>query len=474
MSGVVLTWQIALGLCVLMLSVYSFYQGYLAILSSRIQSKEEDTNLKEFPTVVLQIPLFNEGNTINETFRSIFELTYPKEQLQIQVLDDSTDEESRALAQSWVERLHKNGFKAEYLWRAQRVEFKAGALREGLKKIDSEYIAILDADFRSTTDWIEKGLTPFKDPKVGIVQFRWSYFNLNESWFTQMQALPLEVHFRNEHHARYNHRYLSNFNGTAGILRRSAIENSGGWSGDTLTEDIDLSYRIQLKKYRLVYFNATSLDSELPNTATAYRTQQRRWNKGGAETLKKLFFSILKSDLTISQKLFALFHLSGSSFYLASLGLFLLSLLGLPLKTLGLLGQSTLFWTFIQIALSINTLILFSCFYKAHSKSTFGFNSLRFTRLFITYILYTTGLGWHHGKAVLEGLIGMKSPFERTPKKGSITSKRHRPPYIELLISLLFFAAVFVDLRIGFWPILGIHLVGGIGYLLSFSHACKA
>lgn len=474
MNALILTWQIALSLCVLMLSVYSFYQGYLALLSARVSSQEKNKGLQEFPTVVLQIPLFNEGNTINETFRSVLELTYPKEQLQIQVLDDSTDEVSRALAQSWVERLHKNGFKAEYLWRAQRVEFKAGALREGLERTDSEFVAILDADFRSTADWLEKGLTPFTDPKVGIVQFRWSYFNLNESWFTQMQALPLEVHFRNEHNARYNYRYLSNFNGTAGILRRSAIEHSGGWSGDTLTEDIDLSYRIQLKKYRLVYYNETSLDSELPHSATAYRTQQRRWNKGGAETLKKLFFSILKSDLTISQKLFALFHLSGSSFYLASLGLFLLSLFGLPLKTLGLLGQSTLFWTFIQIALSINTLILFGCFYQAYSKSTFGFNSLRFTHLFITYILYTTGLGWHHGKAVLEGLIGTKSPFERTPKKGSITSKRHRPPYIELLISVLFFAAVFVDLRIGFWPILGIHLVGGIGYLLSFSHACKA
>ena len=474
MNGLVLTWQIALGLCVLMLSVYSSYQGYLAILSSRIQSKEENTNLKEFPTVVLQIPLFNEGNTIDATFRSILELTYPKEQLQIQVLDDSTDEGSRALAQRWVERLQKNNFKVEYLWRANRIEFKAGALREGLEKTDSEFVAILDADFRSAPNWLEKGLTPFKDPKVGIVQFRWSYFNLNESWFTQMQALPLEVHFRNEHHARYNHRYLSNFNGTAGILRRSAIEDSGGWSGDTLTEDIDLSYRIQLKKYRLVYFNSTSLDSELPHTANAYRTQQRRWNKGGAETFKKLYVSILKSDLAISQKLFAVFHLAGSSFYLASLGLFLLSLLGLPLKASDILNESTLFWTFIQVALSINTLILFVCFYQAYSKSTFGFNSLRFTRLFVTYILYTTGLGWHHGKAVLEGLIGMKSPFERTPKKGSTTSKKQRPPYIELLISLLFFAAVLVDLRIGFWPILGIHLVGGIGYLLSFSHACKA
>ena len=474
MSVLVLTWQVALSLCVLMLSIYSFYQGYLAILSSRIQSKKEDTNLKEFPTVVLQIPLFNEGNTIDETFRSILELTYPKEQLQIQVLDDSTDEGSRALAKIWVERLQKNGFKANYLWRAHRIEFKAGALREGLAKTNSEFVAILDADFMSTQDWLEKGLTPFKDPKVGIVQFRWSYFNLDESWFTAMQALPLEVHFRNEHNARYNNRYLSNFNGTAGILRRSSLEKSGGWSGDTLTEDIDLSYRIQLKKYQLVYINETSLDSELPHTASAYRTQQRRWNKGGAETLKKLFLPILKSDLNFSQKLFALFHLSGSSFYLASLGLFLLSLFGLPLKTSGLLDQSTLFWTFIQVALSINTLILFICFYKAHSRSTFGFNILRFTHLFITYILYTTGLGWHHGKAVLEGLIGLKSPFERTPKKGSTTSKRHRPPYVELLISLLFFVAVLVDIRIGFWPILGIHLVGGIGYLLSFSHACKA
>lgn len=474
MSGLVLTWQIALGLCVLMLSIYSFYQGYLAILSSRTQLIKEETNLKEFPTVVLQIPLFNEGNTIDATFKSILELTYPKEQLQIQVLDDSTDEGSRALAQRWVERLHNNGFKADYLWRADRIEFKAGALREGLEKTDSEFVSILDADFRSAPNWLEKGLAPFKDPKVGIVQFRWSYFNLSESWFTQMQALPLEVHFRNEHHARYNYRYLSNFNGTAGILRRSAIEDSGGWSGDTLTEDIDLSYRIQLKKYRLVYFNSTSLDSELPHAANAYRTQQRRWNKGGAETFKKLYVSILKSDLTISQKLFAIFHLAGSSFYLASLGLFLLSLLGLPLKASGLLNDNTLFWTFIQVALSINTLILFSCFYQAYSKSTFSFNSLRFTRLFITYILYTTGLGWHYGKAVLEGLIGLKSPFERTPKKGSTTSKKHRPPYIEILISLLFFAAVLVDLRIGFWPILGIHLVGGIGYLLSFSHACKA
>ncbi|MEK9913022.1 MAG: hypothetical protein VW580_03780, partial [Flavobacteriaceae bacterium] len=128
----------------------------------------------------------------------------------------------------------------------------------------------------------------------------------------------------------------------------------------------------------------------------------------------------------------------------------------------------------IQVALSINMLILSICFYKAYSKSIFGFNSLKFTRLFLTYILYTTGLGWHHGKAVLEGLIGMKSPFERTPKKGSTTSKKHRPPYTELLISLLFFTAVVIDLIIGFWPILGIHLVGGIGYLLSFSHAWKA
>jgi len=474
MSGLVLTWQIALVLCVLMLSIYSFYQGYLAILSYKSQSKEEHTNLIEFPTVVLQLPLFNEGNTIDATFKSILELTYPKEQLRIQVLDDSTDEGSCALAKLWVERLHNNGFKAEYLWRAHRIEFKAGALREGLEKTDSEFVAILDADFRGTPEWLEKGLTPFNDPKVGIVQFRWSYFNLSESWFTQMQALPLEVHFRNEHHARYNHRYLSNFNGTAGILRRSAIEQSGGWSGDTLTEDIDLSYRIQLKKYRLVYINENSLDSELPHTDNAYRTQQRRWNKGGAETLKKLFVSILKSDLSFSQKLFALFHLSGSSFYLASLGLFLLSLIGLPLKASGVLNENTLFWTFIQVTLSINTLILFTCFYQAYSKSTFGFNSIRFIRLFITYILYTTGLGWHHGKAVLEGLIGLKSPFERTPKKGSTTSKKHRPPYIELLISLLFFTAVVIDLRIGFWPILGIHLVGGIGYLLSFSHACKA
>ncbi|MEL0272736.1 MAG: glycosyltransferase, partial [Flavobacteriaceae bacterium] len=218
MSGLVLTWQIALGLCVLMLSIYSFYQGYLAILSYKTQSKEEHTKLGVFPTVVLQLPLFNEGNTIDATFKSILELTYPKEQLQIQVLDDSTDEGSRTLAQRWVERLHTHGFKAEYLWRANRIEFKAGALREGLEKTDSEFVAILDADFRGTPGWLEKGLTPFNDPKVGIVQFRWSYFNLDESWFTQMQALPLEVHFRNEHHARYNHRYLSNFNGTAGIL----------------------------------------------------------------------------------------------------------------------------------------------------------------------------------------------------------------------------------------------------------------
>ena len=474
MSALVLTWQIALGLCVLMLSIYSFYQGYLAILSLRIKLMEEDTNLKEFPTVVLQLPLFNEGNTIDAAFKSILELTYPQEQLQIQVLDDSTDEKSRSIARSWVETLKKKGFKAEYLWRAHRIEFKAGALREGLEKTDSEFVAILDADFRGTPDWLEKGISPFKNPEVGIVQFRWSYFNLDESWFTQMQALPLEVHFRNEHNARYNHRYLSNFNGTAGILRRSAIEDSGGWSGDTLTEDIDLSYRIQLAKYRLVYINEDSLDSELPHTANAYRTQQRRWNKGGAETLKKLFKTILKSDLSFSQKLLALFHLSGSSFYLASLGLFLFSFFGLPLKATGFLNENIFFWTFIQVALSINTLILFACFYQAYSKSTFGFNSLRFTRLFITYILYTAGLGWHHGKAVLEGLIGLKSPFERTPKKGSTTSKKYRPPYIELLISLLFFAAVLVDLRIGFWPILGIHLVGGIGYLLSFSHACKA
>jgi cellulose synthase/poly-beta-1,6-N-acetylglucosamine synthase-like glycosyltransferase len=472
MTYVVLTWQIALGLCVLLLSTYSIYQWYLAINSTKPSQKFELT-LNDSPTVVVQLPLYNEGNAVDETFKSLLKLSYPKEQLLIQVLDDSTDKRSQEIAKKWVKRLCEYSFNAVYLWRSDRTEFKAGALREGLAKTDAEFVAILDADFRSTKEWIEKGIAAFKDPKVGVVQFRWSYFNLSENWFTEMQSLPLEVHFRNEHKTRYKKRYLSNFNGTAGILRRVAIEQAGGWSGDTLTEDIDLSYRIQLKKYRLVYVDLDSLDSELPNTSSAYRTQQKRWNQGGAETLVKLLSPVLQSDLSFYQKLFALFHLSGSSFYLASFGLFILSLFGLPLKTSGLLNESTAFWTFIQVSLSLNTLILLFCFHKAHSRSNFRFSTIRFIRLFITYILYTTGLGWHHSKAVIKGLVGIKSPFERTPKKGSAISKKYRLPYSELLFSILFIASVFIDFRIEFWPILGIHLVGGLGYLLSFSHACK-
>ena len=473
MNYALLIWQLLLGLCTGLLSLYTIYQLHLSLKATGYRTKQyEEADDKVLPLVCIQLPLYNEGTTVLKTFSHLDRIDYPKELLEIQILDDSTENDSIRLNQRLTERLNSQGFNANYLRREQRTDFKAGALREGLQATEAPFIAILDADFRIPKDWLKKSIQPFTDPDVGVVQTRWDFENRNDSWFTQMQALPLDVHFRNEHCGRSTAQYFSNFNGTAGIWRRTAIEESGNWSGDTLTEDIDLSYRAQLKKYLLVYLDEISIPSELPTTASAYRIQQRRWNKGGAETFIKHGRSLLRAPINRDQQVMGILHLSGSSFYIATFGLYFLSAC-IPLLTV---RPTASFWFVLGGVLTVNTLILYRVFLRAHfiEKPIRFLSLLRFTGLFCTYLIYTSGLSLRHTIAVLEGLSGRKTPFERTPKKGATRGTTKQILWIEAGLALLFLSILAWDITHRELLPLGIHLMATLSFSLSFMHSCKS
>src|ERR1700688_1980208 len=302
-------------LCVL--SLYGLHRYEVIHTYFKYRKKAVDlppTRFPQLPKVTIQLPLYNERYVVERLIDETTKMDYPKELLQIQVLDDSTDD-THAFAEGLVERYHALGFPIEYKHRTNRHGFKAGALQEGLATATGEFVAIFDADFIPPPDFLMRTIHHFADPKIGVVQTRWSYLNKDYNFLTEVEAMLLDGHFILEHGARSRSGLFFNFNGTAGILRRSMIEDAGGWQHDTLTEDSDLSYRAQLKGWRFVYLPGLDCPSELPVQMHGFQVQQSRWAKGMTQVAKKLLPAILKADIPKRVKAEAFMHLTPNLSY---------------------------------------------------------------------------------------------------------------------------------------------------------------
>lgn len=403
--------------CLLMIFFYSLTQLNMLKHFLRYQKKKKEIPSlpKELPHITIQLPLYNEYYVVERLLKCITSLDYPLHLLQIQVLDDSTDE-SLALTKRLVKEYQQQKIPIELITRDQREGFKAGALKNGLKTASGEYVALFDSDFLPETDWLLKTIPYFSDPKVGVVQTRWGHINGEHSILTEVQAFALDAHFLLEQIGRNQQNHFINFNGTAGIWRKSCILDAGNWEGDTLTEDLDLSYRAQLKHWKFRYLDDVITPAELPITMEAIRSQQFRWNKGGAENFRKMMGKVLVSQgHSFSVKLNAFFHLLNSSMFVNVL---LVSILSVPLLFIKTVYPELTFIFNISALFIISTLIFFSCYWFVH-KRIFGggiASFLDYIIRFASFYCLAMGFSIHNTVAVIEGHLGKKSSFIRTPK----------------------------------------------------------
>lgn len=430
-------------LALLLIFFYSLSQ--LQLLLNYLKAKKgvdtsEKFNLEdpsETPFVTIQLPLYNELYVVERLLKNIAKIEYPREKLEIQVLDDSTDASVEKI-EILVSQLQKTGLDIQHITRKDRSGFKAGALKEGLKIAKGEFIAIFDSDFLPKKDWLLQTVPYFKNPEIGVVQTRWGHINRNYSLLTRIQAFALDFHFILEQTGRNFGRHFINFNGTAGIWRKECILDAGNWSGDTLTEDLDLSYRAQLKNWKFKYLEDVETPAELPVAISAARSQQFRWNKGAAENFKKNFKKLLKDkSVPFGTKFHAFFHLLNSSMFLIILVLAVLSIPVLFIKN----NNPQFGWYFNLVAFFlVSTVIFFLCYYtayaKIHGKSFKSF--LKFIAMFFTFFSVAMGFSVHNSLAVLEGHLGKKSAFIRTPKfnVSSLNDSWKKNIYIQQKFSL--------------------------------------
>ncbi|WP_212895747.1 cellulose synthase family protein [Capnocytophaga canis] len=442
---------------------------------------------KEIPYVTIQLPLYNEKYVVKRLLENIAQLEYPKNKLEIQVLDDSTDESVIETAVI-VEDLQKTGLDIQHIRRANRQGFKAGALKEGTAIAKGDFIAIFDADFMPQPDWLKKTVIYFKDPEIGVVQTRWGHLNRNYSILTRIQALALDVHFTLEQVGRSSKGHFINFNGTAGIWRKECIYDAGNWEGDTLTEDLDLSYRAQLKNWKFKYLEDVETPAELPVVISAARSQQFRWNKGGAENFRKSMMRVLSSkNIGWKTKFHGVMHLLNSSMFL---WVFIVSILSIPVlyikNTYGHLD-----WLFqITSFFILSTIILFICYwvtYKNLQGKTFD-DFLSYVTLFFTFFSVALGFSFHNTIAVLEGHTGKKSEFVRTPKFNisSLSDSWKNNKYIntklspnmifEFMLMIYFIFGLYSAVRLNDFGMFPFHcmLTLGFGFVFFKSLTSKA
>jgi len=365
----------------------------------------------DLPPVTVQLPLFNERNVIDQLMEAVLKLEYPKEKLQIQVLDDSTDD-THPYTEALVARLKAQGHPVEYRHRANRHGFKAGALQEGMEAATGEFFAIFDADFIPPPRFLLDTIHFFADPTVGVVQTRWTYLNRHKNLLTEVQGLMLDGHFALEHVARYGGGLFFNFNGTAGILRRSMIHDAGGWEHDTLTEDSDLSYRAQLKGWRFVYCPWIESPSELPEDTYGFQVQQARWAKGLTQVAIKLLPAILRSNVSFREKVEAWFHLTPNVSYPMMV---VVSFLMLPV----MICRFYIGW--LEMLLVDTPLIICSfwsvvMFYLLSQHELYPKTWKRSVFFLPALLAMGAALTISNTKAFLEAIFGVKTAFARTPK----------------------------------------------------------
>jgi cellulose synthase/poly-beta-1,6-N-acetylglucosamine synthase-like glycosyltransferase len=436
---------------------------------------ESDMNL---PFVTIQLPIFNEMYVVERLIDNIVQFDYPKDKYEIHVLDDSTDE-TVEITRKKVEESKSKGFNIEQICRTDRTGYKAGALKEATKKAKGDFIAIFDADFLPRPDFLRSTMPQFENPKVGVVQTRWEHINQDYSLLTRLQAMQLNVHFTVEQQGRQAGNYFLQFNGTAGIWRKETIDDAGGWEADTLTEDLDLSIRAQLKGWEIVYLEKFGSPAELPAEMNGLKSQQFRWMKGGAETAKKILPTVWKSHMTFGQKIHATSHLLGSSVFLF---IFLVGVISVPL--LFILSELQLGTDFLASFL-IGMLAIIAVYYVANvqaelKKESYSKMLFKFIILFPVFLALSMGLSLHNSVAVLQGYRGKKSPFVRTPKfdiKGLADSFKKRKylaskitwtTFMEGILALYFISAVAIGIYWEHYIFIIFHALLAVGYGVIF------
>ncbi len=434
------------------LSAFGLHRLHLVLLcrrnKARIMAGQRVTPLteEELPSVTIQLPLYNESTVAVRLLRAVAKMDYPANKLEIQVLDDSTDETS-ALTRREVERLQQTGLDVVYIHRTNRAGYKAGALDEGLRVAKGELVAIFDADFLPQPDFVRAIVPHFKDARVGMVQTRWGHMNRDVSILTKVQALMLDGHHLVENRARFGAGLLFNFSGTGGMWRRAAIHAAGGWQHDTLTEDLDLSYRAQLAGWKFIYREDVVSPSELPEEISALRAQQYRWGKGTVQTARKLLRRVLSSDISVAQKVEAVFHMTPHFAYPL---LVLLSVLILPALVL-MPVTSTTMMVIVDLPLCMATTGSLAAFYML-AESAQGRKPLGALVRLPMLIAMGTGLAPHLSVAVWEGFNSMAGEFVRTPKQGNNRNRYKAAiqlPYAEVMLALWSAVAVFASIKTG-------------------------
>jgi cellulose synthase/poly-beta-1,6-N-acetylglucosamine synthase-like glycosyltransferase len=397
----------------IILSVFGIHRYYLTYLfrKNRHKARKPEKQFDALPRVTVQLPIYNERYVVDRLLEAVTRMEYPRELLEIQVLDDSTDE-TTLVASRLVSEYAAAGHPISCLHRENREGFKAGALAEGLKKASGEFVAIFDADFVTTPSTLLQMIHYFTDPQVAVVQGRWTWINRTISNLTQVEAILLDGHFVIEHGGRHLSGRFFNFNGTAGMWRRSAIDDAGGWQHDTLTEDTDLSYRAQLRGWKFIYDPSIECPSELPVEMNAFKTQQARWAKGLIQTAKKLLPTIWRSPQPLYIKLEATFHLTANLAYPLMV---LFSVILLPAMIVRFY-QGWFQMLYLDLPLFIASTNSVSTFYLTAQRVLYPRDW--WSRIKYIPFLMSIGIGLAvtNSKAVIEALLGMQSAFVRTPK----------------------------------------------------------
>lgn len=428
-----------------LLLIFMYAIAQLNLLFNYLASKRKKDNQELFdfsnpdniPFVTIQLPVYNEMYVMERLLDNIAKIDYPHNKLEIQVLDDSTDETVET-TRKHVESLRVNGLDIQHITRTDRSGFKAGALKEGLKIAKGEYIAIFDADFLPKENWLKRTIPYFKDKSVGVVQTRWSHINRNYSILTKIQAFALDAHFTLEQVGRNSKGHFINFNGTAGVWRKSCIIDAGNWEGDTLTEDLDLSYRAQLKNWKFIYLEDVETPAELPVVISAARSQQFRWNKGGAENFKKMFWRVVNSkNISFKTKVHGVLHLLNSTMFL---NILIVAILSIPMLYIKNQYEHLKPYFYVMSFFVLSTVIFFICYWIMY-KRVYGDgikNFIGYIAMFFVFFSIAMGFSLHNSIAVLEGHFGKKSEFVRTPKFNisSIKDSWKNNKYIKKTVSL--------------------------------------
>lgn len=408
------------GLCLVLIFFYSVIQLSLAFAYLKNKKKQQnrvtpDFDLANAPKVTVQLPMFNEMYVAERIIETVAQMEYPRDKFQIQVLDDSTDETKDIIANKCAE-VAARGINIQHVHRVDRTGYKAGALDAAMDKVEGEFIAIFDADFVPSQDFLLRTIPYFNSDKVGVVQTRWGHLNKDYSLLTELQAFGLNGHFAIEQGGRNASGHYINFNGTAGVWRRATIDDAGGWEHDTITEDLDLSYRAQMKGWRFVYLEEVESPAELPITMSALKSQQHRWMKGGAEVFIKMWKRLATTKgLKIGDRIHGLAHLFNSSVFVFIL---ILSLLSLPV--LHIKDSFSDLNIYIKFGMYFFSSTIFLAFYYWNAfrdkKGNFFGDFFRFLGRFVQFLTVSMALGLSNAVAVIEGYLGIKSSFVRTPK----------------------------------------------------------